>query len=321
MSPENKLFPVFSKKERDEWNSRMGRHYLESGNLWKKTDKEVDYELNIAEIGQSRIVSSKTSSGEFYTDPDYQNKNKPTILEEFYVSSGSIDVEFESKKFNLAAGDILIFDDANPPLRFKIKKPVHIIAVYMPIVLLKSWMPRSYDKLQHTLLSPGKKSTELLASYLTLLANYALTENETPLVKSAVPLLMANISMLVFALSEMEDEKPKSIKESQLDLAKQYIMANIANSKIKPARVAEELGISVRYLHWLFKQTNETFTQFLTRKRIDLAQLLLASSSNETFNVTEVAFMCGFNDSTHFSRRFKQQVGIPPSKFRKNRNP
>ena len=116
-------------------------------------------------------------------------------------------------------------------------------------------------------------------------------------------------------------KKPKSIKESQLDLAKQYIMANIANSKIKPARVAEELGISVRYLHWLFKQTNETFTQFLTRKRIDLAQLLLASSSNETFNVTEVAFMCGFNDSTHFSRRFKQQVGIPPSKFRKNRKP
>ena len=321
MSPENKLFPVFSKKERDEWNSRMGRHYLHSGNLWKKTDKEVDYELNIAEIGQSRIVSSKTSSGEFYTDPDYQNKNNPTILEEFYVSSGSIDVEFESKKFNLVAGDILIFDDANPPTRFKIKKPVHIIAVYMPIVLLKSWMPRSYDKLQHTLLSPGKKSTELLASYLTLLANYAVTENETPLVKSAVPLLMANISMLVFALSEMEEEKPKSIKESQLDLAKQYIMANIANSKIKPARVAEELGISVRYLHWLFKQTNETFTQFLTRKRIDLAQLLLASSSNETFNVTEVAFMCGFNDSTHFSRRFKQQVGIPPSKFRKNRKP
>ncbi|MBO90678.1 MAG: hypothetical protein CMM27_02075 [Rhodospirillaceae bacterium] len=321
MSPENKLFPVFSKKERDEWNSRMGRHYLESGNLWKKTDKKVDYELNIAEIGQSRIVSSKTSSGEFYTDPDYQNKNKPTILEEFYVSSGSIDVEFESKKFNLVTGDILIFDDASPPLRFKIKKPVHIIAVYMPIVLLKSWMPRSYDKLQHTLLSPGKKSTELLASYLTLLANYAVTENETPLVKSAVPLLMANISMLVFALSEMEDEKPKSIKESQLDLAKQYIMANIANSKIKPARVAEELGISVRYLHWLFKQTNETFTEFLTRKRIDLAQLLLASSSNDTFNVTEVAFMCGFNDSTHFSRRFKQQVGIPPSKFRKNRNP
>ena len=93
---------------------------------------------------------------------------------------------------------------------------------------------------------------------------------------------------------------------------------HISNSQVSPTLVANELDISVRYLHWLFKQTNETVIQFLTRKRIELAQLLLVSSSKSTFNVTEIAFMCGFNDSTHFSRRFKQQVGISPSKFRKN---
>ena len=82
--------------------------------------------------------------------------------------------------------------------------------------------------------------------------------------------------------------------------------------------MANELDISVRYLHWLFKQTNETVIQFLTRKRIELAQLLLVSSSKSTFNVTEIAFMCGFNDSTLFSMRFKQQVCISPSQFRKN---
>ena len=96
------------------------------------------------------------------------------------------------------------------------------------------------------------------------------------------------------------------------------MLVHISNSRVSPTRVANELDISVRYLHWLFKQTNETVIQFLTRKRIELAQLLLVSSSKSTFNVTEIAFMCGFNDSTHFSRRFKQQVGISPSQFRKN---
>ena len=96
------------------------------------------------------------------------------------------------------------------------------------------------------------------------------------------------------------------------------MLVHISNSQVSPTLVANELDISVRYLHWLFKQTNETVIQFLTRKRIELAQLLLVSSSKSTFNVTEIAFMCGFNDSTHFSRRFKQQVGISPSKFRKN---
>ena len=96
------------------------------------------------------------------------------------------------------------------------------------------------------------------------------------------------------------------------------MLVHISNSQVSPTLVANELDISVRYLHWLFKQTNETVIQFLTRKRIELAQLLLVSSSKSTFNVTEIAFMCGFNDSTHFSRRFKQQVGISPSQFRKN---
>ena len=96
------------------------------------------------------------------------------------------------------------------------------------------------------------------------------------------------------------------------------MLVHISNSQVSPSLIANELNISVRYLHWLFKQTHETVIQFLTRKRIELAQLLLVSSSKSTINVTEIAFMCGFNDSTHFSRRFKQQVGISPSKFRKN---
>ena len=76
------------------------------------------------------------------------------------------------------------------------------------------------------------------------------------------------------------------------------------------------MGISVRYLHWLFKQSDETVVQYLTRKRIELAQLLLTTSSKSLYSVTEVAFMCEFNDSTHFSRRFKQHVGISPSTYR-----
>ena len=148
--------------------------------------------------------------------------------------------------------------------------------------------------------------------------SYTTDQKNKPYAKSVVPLIMANISMLVFALSELEEQKPDSIKEAQLDLAKQYMLVHISNSRVSPTLVANELDISVRYLHWLFKQTNETVSQFLIRKRIELAQLLLVSSSKSTFNVTEIAFMCGFNDSTHFSRRFKQQVGISPSQFRKN---
>ena len=319
MAKIQKNYPIFSDAEKNNWNSKMGRHYLQAGNLWQLSDKEIKFDLKIGEIGQSRIVEIDVEPCEVFTNPDYINKsNRPGILEELYVSSGSIKVEFSNTSFVLEKGDILIFDDSNPPIKYIVNETTHIINIFMPQVVLKSWMPRKYDKLHHTLLKPTNSSSKLLAEYLEILAKYTTDQKNKPYIKSVVPLIMANISMLVFALSELEEQKPNSLKEAQLDLAKQYMLVHISNSRVSPTLVANELDISVRYLHWLFKQTNETVIQFLTRKRIELAQLLLVSSSKSTFNVTEIAFMCGFNDSTHFSRRFKQQVGISPSQFRKN---
>ena len=322
MSEKQNSYPIFSEAEKQNWNSRMGRHYLQAGNLWQSSNKKINFDLTIGELGQSRIVDLIVEPCEVYTNPDYKNKsNRPGILEEFYLSSGSINIEFENTNFNLKSGDILIFDDSSPPVRFKVNKKSHIINIFMPQVVLKSWMPRTYDKLHHTLIHPKDNSSKFLAEYLELLAAYTTKDIKKPLKKSVVPLVMANISMLVFALSELEDQKPESIKEAQLELAKQYMLVHISNSQVSPSSIANELDISVRYLHWLFKQTDETVTQFLTRKRIELAQLLLLSSSKSTHNVTEIAFMCGFNDSTHFSRRFKKQVGISPSEFRKKISP
>ncbi len=320
MSTYPKNYPIFTEEEKNNWNSKMGKHYLQAGNLWQISDRKINFDLKIGEIGQSRIVDIFVDPCEVYTNPDYKNKsNRPGILEELYLSSGSIKVEFENTSFDLKEGNILIFDDSSPPIKYKIKRKSHIINIFMPQVVLKSWMPRTYDKLHHTLLSPKDASSKLLAQYLELLAGYTSDSKSKPYAKSAVPLVMANISMLVFALSELEEQKPDSLKEAQLDLAKQYMLVHISNSQVSPSTVARELDISVRYLHWLFKHTNETVTQFLTRKRIELAQLLLLSSSKSVFNITEIAFMCGFNDSTHFSRRFKRQVGISPSEFR-NKN-
>ena len=288
MAKIQKNYPIFSDAEKNNWNSKMGRHYLQAGNLWQLSDKEIRFDLKIGQIGQSRIVEIDVEPCEVFTIPDYINKsNRPGI-----------------------------FDDSNPPIKYIVNETAHIINIFMPQVVLKSWMPRTYDKLHHTLLKPTNSSSKLLAEYLEILAKYTTDQKNKPYTKSVVPLIMANISMLVFALSELEEKEPNTLKEAQLDLAKQYMLVHISNSRVSPTLVANELDISVRYLHWLFKQTNETVIQFLTRKRIELAQLLLVSSSKSTFNVTEIAFMCGFNDSTHFSRRFKQQVGISPSKFR-----
>ena len=315
-----KTYPVFNKAERENWEDQMGKNYLKAGNLRKTSKDRIKFDLNIGEIGELRVVESRAGQCELYVNSDYQsNSRNKGVLEEFLLVSGSIDVYFENTTFKLKKGDILVYDNTNPPKKFKINKEAHIINFYMPLSLVKSWIPRIYNKLESKLISPPSKSAVLLAEYLKLLAQFAIASkasspNYRP--KAVIPLIMANLSMLVFALSDLEEDKPSTIKDIQLNSAKQFMLVHVSDSNVSPSLIAEEMGISIRYLHWLFKQSDETVIQYLTRKRIELAQLLLTTSSKSLYSVTEVAFMCGFNDSTHFSRRFKQRVGISPSTYR-----
>ena len=134
--------------------------------------------------------------------------------------------------------------------------------------------------------------------------------------KAFVPLMAANSAMLVHALLSPNKDRVKTIKEIQLDATKEHILVHLTDSSISPTTISKEMGFSVRYLHWLFRKEDETVSQYIMRKRIEFAQTLLNSSANTFFSITDVAFICGFNDSTHFSRRFKQQVGLSPSKYR-----
>ncbi len=57
--------------------------------------------------------------------------------------------------------------------------------------------------------------------------------------------------------------------------------------------------------------------KWLLIKRLDYSTLLLKKNN---FNVSQVAFECGFEDLSHFSKVFKEQFGTSPANFRKEFN-
>lgn len=72
--------------------------------------------------------------------------------------------------------------------------------------------------------------------------------------------------------------------------------------------------LSPNYLaHLLKKQTDRTFTELVTERRLDHAKALLLSSS---VRIGDVAHQCGFGDAVYFSRRFRQWTGMTPRQFR-----
>lgn len=78
--------------------------------------------------------------------------------------------------------------------------------------------------------------------------------------------------------------------------------------------LAAYAGFSRYTLSRMFRQhTGETFTQYLSKRRVDMAMELL---SGTRMPVTQVALQCGFNSIATFNRVFRDVKGCTPTQYR-----
>jgi AraC family transcriptional regulator, positive regulator of tynA and feaB len=89
----------------------------------------------------------------------------------------------------------------------------------------------------------------------------------------------------------------------------------LADPELSPSVVAAEAGISAHYLQKLFSARGMTCNHFIHSLRLDHASRLLQrrSLSKAGTPLGEIAFACGFLDYAHFSRKFRERYGHPPS--------
>ncbi len=79
--------------------------------------------------------------------------------------------------------------------------------------------------------------------------------------------------------------------------------------------MASYIGFSKFHFSRLFKQyTNDTFSDYLNRRRIRAAEELLAAPPG--VSITEIAMKCGFTSISTFNRLFKQLKNCTPGEFR-----
>ncbi|GGZ44662.1 helix-turn-helix domain-containing protein [Asticcacaulis endophyticus] len=83
-------------------------------------------------------------------------------------------------------------------------------------------------------------------------------------------------------------------------------------------KVANENGVSPRYVQKLFTASKMTFSNYLKTRRLERCYADLISPVHSQLSVSEICFRWGFNDAAHFSRTFRERFGISPSKHRQS---
>jgi len=95
--------------------------------------------------------------------------------------------------------------------------------------------------------------------------------------------------------------------------AKAFICENHAQH-LRLAQVAKFVNVSLFYFCTQFKgATGLTFTEFLSRVRIERSKNLLM---NPSLRVSEIGFEVGFQSLTHFNRVFHKILGQSPTQYR-----
>lgn len=102
----------------------------------------------------------------------------------------------------------------------------------------------------------------------------------------------------------------------RLKKALEFIRQNYSD-KITLSDIAKAAGMSNNYFSSYFKKyTHQSPIEYLLSYRIERASSLLLTTE---YDVTEVAYRCGFSDLSYFIRTFNRLKGVSPGKFRRSR--
>ena len=94
------------------------------------------------------------------------------------------------------------------------------------------------------------------------------------------------------------------------------IIQDQVDASLHLTELSKSLNINPSYLSREFSKhfNNLSFGEYTRKLRIERSMELIKSN---THSLTEIAYLTGFSDQSHFTRIFKQHTGKNPSAFKK----
>jgi len=114
-------------------------------------------------------------------------------------------------------------------------------------------------------------------------------------------------------LKQEKDKKAPAWAESLKNMIQDQLDTNMTLSL---QQASQELEINPAYLSREFSKyfDNLSFGDYMRKLRIEKACQLIETTNH---SLTEIGYLTGFSDQSHFNRIFKKQTGQSPSAFKK----
>ncbi|WP_342379984.1 AraC family transcriptional regulator [Myxococcus stipitatus] len=129
-----------------------------------------------------------------------------------------------------------------------------------------------------------------------------------------LPFVSHNPDLLGVIAPQLELELGKRLPSSSLgERAKSVLKRQLAGQRPAIQQVASELSVSTRTLQRRLSEEGFSFQGLLEEARRELARHYLAHSPLE---LSEIAYLLGYEDANSFFRAFHHWEGVPPGQWR-----
>ena len=108
----------------------------------------------------------------------------------------------------------------------------------------------------------------------------------------------------------------RGVRAARMTMIKDDIARHLTEARLSVHTVAARHKVSARYVQRLFDECGSTFTEYVMEQRLERAHRLLGDPQLHDRTLTTIAFAAGFNDLSHFQRRFRRRYGTTPSDVR-----
>lgn len=210
------------------------------------------------------------------------------------------------------AGDLVLLDPKNP-FESEQKKMGTTLSVKIPAKLLKLHYSSTDDWCLRALPTRDGSPALLRALLTSLWDNFGTirTVDNSNLEGAFIKLLGAAL--------EDKNEIP-SLKSHSMGILYRKILEiinrNLDRQDLGGDFVASQLGISKSYMFMVMNAAGTTLRKFILDRRLEESRKLLADPATIDRTISEIAFSFGFQDLSHFSKRFSEKYGRSPRAYR-----
>jgi AraC-like DNA-binding protein len=190
-----------------------------------------------------------------------------------------------------------------------------LLCVRMPRAVLGEYVPKLEAALGRKI-PAGADALRLLAGYVTLLSQPPLTL--PPEASYTVVRHVCDLAALTIGAGRdgAHLAESRGLAAARRQAIKAHVNANIGPFPLSIEQVADNQGVSARYVRKLFEAEGLSFTSYVIERRLARAHALLTEPLRAPAPISAIAYDVGFGDLSYFNRAFRRRYGATPSEIR-----